>query len=134
MNIFWIGDSRCKPLQQIDELSAKTDSEQQYIIDDIVGSAWFSSSALTKLEQLSPSNSEIIVMLGIYDCIDCCNWSAIEINDRVNSYIQTINTLVETSANNNFYICTVGPVNGDYSSSVAPDGIITAKKLNFKAI
>lgn len=132
MNKFWIGDFRCKILQQLYKTEDQMNHEHQYIIDDLASYSWFITSVFKQLEQISPANSDIIIMLGLLDCIDSCTWSSLKINRLASDYANSINTLIDSYPDNTFYVCSVNPVDGDYSSSFATNGLISAKSLNTK--
>ena len=148
MDRIWIGDFRCKPIQQIDKQAseqAKSDDnsknntnesssfiKNQFIIDDLATHSWFATDAFYKLEKTLSSSTDIIIMLGLLDCINSCTWDIFDIETIATDYANSINELIKGYTGCNFYVCAIGPVNGDYSSSIVDTEIISAKTINKK--
>lgn len=132
MAVVWIGDFRCRSLQCAYELSAKTDAEHIYIIDDLGASAWFCSDAQYQLEKLSLTSSSIIVMTGLLDCVNSCIWPAMNITKIVEDYKATLEYLKNNYVGHTFYFCAVCPVESNYAHAFAENGMISAEILNKK--
>lgn len=130
MSNIWIGDFRCKALQSLSAISDSTNIEQ-FITDDFATYRWFEAAGLQELRQLAPVDANVIIMLGLMDCINSCTWSFFNIDTIAAEYVKSINTLIDTY-NCAFYICAVNPVDDDYSYSSAACGIIPKKALNEK--
>lgn len=124
MDKIWIGDFRSKALRQLNNV------QYQYIVDDFASYSWLATDASYKLENIAPADCDIVLMLGLVDCINSCTWSNLKIDKIASDYAGSINMLMEQYPKCNFYVCAVGPVNGDYSSSFAESNIILARDLN----
>lgn len=130
MDRYWIGDSRFIPLQVKYERDGQTDEEKNYyVVSEFATQSWLETAAYSALEELKPFNSNIIINVGLQDCIESCLFSSFNIENKVDEYVSLLNTLKTNYANSNVYFCTVGPVRGAYETSA---GIISATALNNK--
>lgn len=132
MAIVWIGDFRCRSLQCAYTLSKKVEIDHEYIIEDFGGVDWFGSHAMYQLEKLCPVSSHIVVMSGLIDCVKSCIWKNIDIDTVVKNYKTALEKLKNNYNGHLFYFCSVPQVDGDYPSSAAKSGIVTAETLNKK--
>ncbi len=132
MERYWIGDLRCRTLELAYNNSEPEEYVHHYVYEDFADRSWFATSACKYLEQVSPANSSIIIMLGLVDCIQSCLWSSIKITDIANEYATTINSIATNYSGSKVYICSVNPVNADYTSAYSATGSISATVLNNK--
>jgi surface antigen len=136
----WIGDSHCRQIQQNYQMNKPAEANQnsedeiveEYIADDKANYLWFTTQAKYRLEELYAKNCSIILMIGLADCIELCTYDALSIGQLTSDYIRTIKDLAIKHPSSNFYICTVNPVDGNYSSALVNEGTITAAALNQK--
>ena len=86
-----IGDFRGKQLQQL-----KYSSDYTFIVEDTAECSWFSASAIESLPLYSLDKANVVIMLGFNDCVYSCVWEdTFNLDVRINSYVNTINKLVE---------------------------------------
>ena len=130
MSSIWIGDSRCKILKQLYTAIEHPIQRNHYIIDDFADKSWFETIAARELDQVIMPGDNIFFMLGLYDCISSCLWSAFDIKTIAKAYVKDLNTLVNSYPTANFYVCSVPKVLGDYAHASATNGIIKEKELN----
>lgn len=143
MNTIWIGDFRGTQLQQLYNKTNKATTssnsdntadaaEYIYITDDSAEYTWFKNSALAQLPLMALDKTNVIIMLGLNDCIYSCVWEAFNIDKIAKNYILTINELVAQYPDNTFYMCSVNPVEADYPFAEHKEGIILKDSLNKK--
>lgn len=129
----WISDFRGRQLQYCTNLDENSDSNSDiYIVNDIAEYSWLSSNATAQLPLLSLDKANVIIMLGFNDCVYSCIWNTFDIGEIANSYIETINSLIEQYPAFNFYFCSINPVNGDYPSADFPTNKIPLTLLDTK--
>lgn len=137
MDRIWIGDFHFNPFEtfyKIEEQSDDTSDSQAesrtgadyYIIEDSATQTWLETEAAVKLEDLTPLGSNIIIMVGLQDCINSCLYS-IDIKNIARNYIDTLNAFKDNYQGNIINFCSVPPVSGDFSG---PEKNITAEELN----
>lgn len=132
MGRYWIGDCRCKSLQLVYEDNQSEEFAHYYVVEDFATYSWFMEEAFSWLQKFSPSNSSIIIMLGLADCIQSCTWKSYKIEAIAQQYVSAINTLITNYPSSKIYFCSVNPVNGDYTTSNVSGGVITSSTLNRK--
>ena len=134
MTNVWVGDTRSRSLEYLTTAENSIPETRHYIIDDRATFNWFESSGRYLLNQLCLINSNIIIMLGFADCLESCFWPDLDIKDIAKAYAEIINTAVDTPNSNAWYVCSVCPVEGVFSSVFSDTGKFTAKELNEKII
>lgn len=100
-----------------------------YITEDNADYTWFDTLAMQRLATQTDLNLDIIIMLGLNDCINSCIWKDLTIQDIADKYIEGVKKLKEKYAASNIYFCSVNPVNDDYPSTYVEDGLIAKKTL-----
>lgn len=131
MVTLWIGDFRTKQIQTLYAAAQQT-AEYHYIVDSAAEYSWFKNNAVIQLNELALESANVIIMLGLNDCVYSCVWNAFNIDQIAKQYSNDINTLIDDYPKFNFYICSVNPINGNYPFSTHADGIITNEQLTSK--
>lgn len=121
-----ISDFRGNQLRQ-----CENSSNFVFITDDQAELSWFENSATTQLHLYSLNKANIIIMLGLNDCVYSCSLATFDLNSIITDYVNMINGLIAGHANYTFYVCTIGPVDGDYYFA---DKVILSDTLNEKII
>ena len=103
--------------------------EHFFIAENTADTTWLESHAASTIETAS-SNINIIIMLGLIDCINSCTWESMKLDSIADLYIKNINDLVESNSGHNFYVCSVNPVDSDCPSQDVDGKVISAKTIN----
>lgn len=131
MVTLWVGDFRTSQLQTLYK-AAQYAAEYQYLVDNSAEYSWFKGSAVAQLEDIALENANVVIMLGLNDCIYSCVWEAFKIDKIAKQYAAEINKLVSEYPNFNFYVCSVNPIDGDYPFSEYTNGVIPRSILTKK--
>jgi surface antigen len=127
----WIGDFRTRQLQNIYQVAQQT-AEYHYLVDDFAEYSWFKDNAIAQLPTMSLESANIIVMLGLNDCIYSCVWDYFKIDEIAKQYATAVNELVSDYPNFKIYVCSVNPIDGNYPFAESKDGFIAQKQLDEK--
>lgn len=132
MTTIWIGDFRAQQLRNMWQAETSEDVllDYLYMIEDTADYSWFVSHACPHLALLSQPSANIVIMLGLNDCIQGRTWSSFNTADIVNNYATAINNLISLYPRFTFHICSVNPVDGAYPTSAHKKGAISAAELN----
>ena len=133
MVTLWIGDFRLRQLQSAYKDVQQT-AEYHYIIEDQAEYSWFCNSAIPQLQKMTLEESNIVIMLGFVDCIYSSVWSSFKVDKIAKQYAETINNFANEHANFNIYVCTIGPVDGNYPFAISDNEVITENKLTEQII
>ena len=144
-NVF-IGDLRAEQLKNYYNRVLANEVEDDeavqeniFITDPAADYTWFINNAINVLAGNEPTalSVNIFLMLGLQDCLNNILWddgSHTALASSAEQYVQEFNKVVtayeEYSTRFTFYVCTVGPVNGDYFSSYCKNSKISANDLN----
>lgn len=129
MATVWIGDFRCKQLQQY-QSTAGSLADNIYILEDAGEYSWFSTGLLEQLPQLALEKADAVITLGFNDCVYSCVWDVFNIKKIATDYAKTINELIEQYPSIKFYVCSVNPIDTDYSfAEYSTNGVIPNKVL-----
>ena len=129
MDRYWVGDFRLNPLKTFYELDNEAEVTHNYIIEDFATQTWLETEAAAKLEAATPVSSNIIIMIGLRDCINSCYHSKLDIKNIAADTIASLEVLKSNHQGCNLYFCAVPPVEGDYSEVA---GSLSAAALNSK--
>ena len=129
MVTLWIGDFRIRQLQNTYKAVQQT-AEYHYIIEDLAEYSWFCNSALPQLQSMTLEESNLVIMLGFVDCLYSSVWPYFKANKLAEQYAEEINAFATKHPNFNIYVCTVGPVDGDYPLALNGNEVVTKNKLN----
>lgn len=127
-----IGDFRAAVLQQYQNKSNSISFNNTYLLENNAEYSWFSTSAPSQLPLRAIDTDSIVIMLGFNDCVYSCTWSLFDINQIADSYVKTINDLIDQYTNLKFYVCSVGPIDADYPMAEYKNGVIPTKVLTEK--
>ena len=128
MVTLWIGDFRTCQLQTLYKTAQYT-AEYHYLVDNSAEYSWFKGSAVAQLSDIALENANIVIMLGLNDCVYSCVWESFKIEQIAKRYAADINELISEYPNFNFYVCSVNPVDGDYPFFEYTDGVIPQSVL-----
>ena len=79
MVTLWIGDFRTKQLQNVYKAAQQT-AEYHYLIEDQAEYSWFIKGALPQLQGITLESANLVVMLGLIDCVYSCVWASFKAN------------------------------------------------------
>jgi surface antigen len=127
----WFGDFRCKQLKRW--LKSYQAGDKQFIIEDNAELSWLNSIITNELYKNSLTGTNVIILLGINDCINSCTWDTISLRQIASDYCDSINELITQFDSLNFYFCSVNPVDRAYPGTNAKGDLIEPATLN-KAI
>lgn len=130
MSTLIIGDFRGKQLQQSHIDNDKFNYD--YLLEDSAESSWFKDSASLQLPHLTMDSKNIVIMLGLNDCIYSCVWKTFNIEDIASNYAKATDELIDFYPDLNFYFCSVNPVDADYPFKEYTNGSIPSTVLNAK--
>lgn len=126
MATVWIGDFRCRQIQYYQN---NVIDDNLYLIEDTAEYTWFNDELVNQLPQLSMESANVIIMLGFNDCLYSCAWKDFDIDKIAQNYIGTIKKLVKKYSSIKFYICSVNPIEGNYSFAEQSNEIILEDDL-----
>lgn len=140
MNKVWIGDFRCAQLETyLAKIAPVIDTSEQseapnstkhiLITESSADFSWLDTQIKEKLSAVSATGTEAVIMLGFNDCVASCTWG-LSIDQIAQDYATLINSLIEQFKSITFYVCSVNPVDGNYPSTSAENGVLTSEVLN----
>ena len=95
MVTLWIGDFRTKQLQTLYS-SAQQTAEYHYLVEESAQYTWFKNNVVTQLCGKTLDTINVIVMLGLNDCIHSCIWDSFKIEEIAKQYANDISILAAT--------------------------------------
>lgn len=114
-----------------EDLSTLYQTENLFIFDNVADFSWFESRGIAEIEAQYESTNAII-MLGYYDCLMCCTYPTISIEDIAAKYITKIKEITEQFSNVKMYFCSVGPVDASCPGINYKGDLIDPNLLNSK--
>lgn len=94
---------------------------------------WQTTTVAGQLPLLNLFNASVIFLLGFNDCVHSCVWpSTFNITTIAKKYAESYKSFIDAYPDLCFYVCTIPPVDDDYSFSFATDGLISKDTLNNK--
>lgn len=113
--------------------TAPLHSDGIFFIENAADTTWLKNNIVPQLPLMAMSNVDIVLMLGFIDCVRSCAWDQVyNIETIATDYLKTIDQLVTQYSSNNFYVCSICPVEADYPFAAHPSKMVPKQALNTK--
>ena len=129
MSTLVVGDFRAAQLAQYQK-NLDSSIDWAYLVENSAEYSWFESTAVPQIILNAPELTSVVLMLGFNDCLYSSAWSCFNLNNTVTSYVNKIKELADSCPDISFYICSVNPVESNFTFSEHYRGLIYASDIN----